>query len=46
MDEATKHLLVQQLGKEMSDISEDCYCARWLGGTGAVTPFPEIMQPF
>ncbi len=38
MDEATKHLLVQQLGREMSDISEDCYCAGWLGGTEYMVP--------
>jgi hypothetical protein len=38
MDEATRHLLVQQLGKEMSDISEDCYYAGWLGGTEYMVP--------
>jgi hypothetical protein len=38
MDEATRHALVQQLGQEMSDISEDCYCAGWLGGTEYTVP--------
>jgi hypothetical protein len=38
MDEATPHALVQQLGQEMSDISEDCYSAGWLGGTEYMVP--------
>ncbi len=38
MDEATKHALVQQLGEAMSEISEDCYCAGWLGGTEYMVP--------
>lgn len=38
MDEAVRHALVQQLGQEMSDISEDCYCAGWLGGTEYLVP--------
>jgi hypothetical protein len=38
MDEATKHALVQQLGDAMSDISEECYCAGWLGGTEYIVP--------
>ena len=38
MDEATRHSVLQLLGQEMSDISEDCYCAGWLGGTEYVVP--------
>jgi len=38
MDEAERHALVQRLGQEMSDISEDCYCAGWLGGTEYIVP--------
>ncbi len=38
MDDATRHALLQQLGQEMSDISEDCYCAGWLGGTEYFVP--------
>ena len=30
--------LVQQLGAEMSDLSEACWCAGWLGGTESVVP--------
>jgi hypothetical protein len=33
-----RHALVQQLGQAMSDISEDCYCAAWLGGTEYFVP--------
>jgi hypothetical protein len=38
MDEATRHELVQQLGQKMSDISEECYCAGWLGDTEYMVP--------
>jgi hypothetical protein len=38
MDEAVRHALVQELGQAMSDISEDCYCAGWLGGTEYLVP--------
>ena len=38
MDDAERHALVQQLGQAMSDISEDCYCAVWLGGTEYFVP--------
>jgi len=38
MDEATWHDLIQQLGAAMSDVSEECYCAGWLGGTEDVLP--------
>ena len=38
MDDATRHSLVQLLGQLMSDISEDCYCAGWLGGTEYFVP--------
>jgi hypothetical protein len=38
MDDRQHHDLAQQLGKAMSDISEDCYCAGWLGGTEYLVP--------
>jgi hypothetical protein len=38
MDETTRSALVQLLGQAMSDISEDCYCASWLGGTEYSVP--------
>src|SRR5262245_48140399 len=38
MDDVTRHALVQQLGRAMSDVSEDCYCAGWLGGTEYFVP--------
>jgi hypothetical protein len=38
MDVATRNALIQQLGEAMSDISEDCYCAGWLGGTEFMVP--------
>ena len=38
MDEAERHALLQQFGAAMSDISEDCYCAGWLGGTEYLVP--------
>jgi len=33
MDAETRHALVQLLGREMSDLSEECWAAGWLGGT-------------
>ena len=30
--------LIQTLGDQMSEISEDCYCAGWLGGTEHLVP--------
>lgn len=30
--------LIPVLGREMSDISEDCYCAGWLVGTEYIVP--------
>jgi hypothetical protein len=38
MDDATRPGLLRLLGQEMSDISEDCYCAGWLGGTEYFVP--------
>ena len=38
MDTDTRQAALQLLGKEMSDISEDCYCAGWLGGTEYLVP--------
>jgi len=38
MDDGTRHSLLQILGDEMSDISEDCYCAGWLGSTEYFVP--------
>lgn len=38
MDDTTQHDLIQQLGAAMSEVSEDCYCAGWLGGTEDVLP--------
>jgi hypothetical protein len=38
MDEAERHALVQQLGQVMSDISEACYRAGWVGGTEYFVP--------
>jgi len=38
MEDATRHALLQQLGAAMSAISEDCYCAGWLGGTEYLVP--------
>ena len=33
MDEPTRHAVLQLLGQAMSDISEECWSAGWLGGT-------------
>jgi hypothetical protein len=38
MDDAERNALVQELGQVMSDISEDCYRAAWLGGTEYFIP--------
>ncbi len=38
MDDATRHSLVQLLGSAMSELSEEAYCAGWLGGTEYVVP--------
>lgn len=38
MGEPERHALVQRLGQEMSDLSEDCWCAGWLGGTEYFVP--------
>jgi len=38
MDVSIRHALVQQLGAAMSDISEDCYYAGWLGGAEYMLP--------
>lgn len=38
MDDAARHALVQQLGEAMSDVSEECYHAGWLGGTEYFVP--------
>jgi hypothetical protein len=38
MDDAQRNAVVQHLGSAMSDISEDCYCAGWLGGTEYMVP--------
>lgn len=38
MDDATRHALVQLLGNAMSDVSEECWCAGWLGGTEHIVP--------
>jgi hypothetical protein len=38
MDDATRHALLQILGNAMSDISEDSYCAGWLGGAEYCVP--------
>lgn len=38
MDERTRHALLQLLGKAMSDISEECFYAGWLGGTEDEVP--------
>jgi hypothetical protein len=38
VDDAERHPLVQRLGQMMSDISEDCYYAGWLGGTEYLVP--------
>jgi hypothetical protein len=38
MNHDDRHGLVQQLGKAMSDISEDCYCAGWMRGTEYLVP--------
>jgi hypothetical protein len=38
MDDADRHAFVQQLGQAMSNISEECYCAGWLGGTEYFVP--------
>src|SRR6266540_3763096 len=38
MDDATRHAVLQLLGKAMSDISEDCWSAGWLGGTESDVP--------
>lgn len=38
MDEATWSALVELLGHATSDISEECYCAGWLGGTEYFVP--------
>jgi len=38
MDDKTRSSLLQMLGREMSDISEDRYYAGWLGGTEYFVP--------
>jgi hypothetical protein len=38
MDDVTRQSLLQLLGESMSDVSEDCYCAGWLGGTEYFVP--------
>jgi hypothetical protein len=38
MDDATRHAVLQLLGNAMSDVSEDCYCAGWGGGTEYFVP--------
>src|SRR5437762_13129857 len=38
MDDATRHSLLQLLGKAMSDISEDCYHAGWMDGAEYIVP--------
>lgn len=38
MDAAIRHALLQQLGEAMSEISEQCYYAGWLGGTEYLVP--------
>lgn len=38
MDDATRNGLLQLLGKAMSDVSEECYCAGWLDGTEYFVP--------
>lgn len=38
MTPETRNAILQLLGNEMSDISEDCYCAGWLGGTEYFVP--------
>jgi hypothetical protein len=38
MDDVTRRALLQLLGKAMSDISEECYCADWVGGTEYFVP--------
>lgn len=38
MDAATHHSLLQLLGDAMSDISEDCYYAGWLGDSESLIP--------
>jgi hypothetical protein len=38
MNDPTRHALLQVLGNEMSDISEDGYCAGWLGSTEHFVP--------
>ena len=38
MDASERNLIVQQLGEAMSKLSEECYCAGWLGGTEYLVP--------
>jgi hypothetical protein len=38
MDAAERHALIQRLGRAMSDVSEQCYCAGWLDGTEYFVP--------
>jgi hypothetical protein len=38
MDDATRYAVLQLLGNAMSGVSEDCYCAGWLGGTEYFVP--------
>ena len=38
MNDAERRALLQVLGNAMSDISEDCYCAGWMGGAEYFVP--------
>ena len=38
MGDATRHSLIQLLGLAMSELSEEAYCAGWLGGTEYFVP--------
>ncbi len=38
MNQVERDALVQQLGQAMSDLSEECYYAGWLGGTEYFVP--------
>jgi hypothetical protein len=38
LDNVERHALVQRLGQMMSDVSEDCYYAGWLGATEYLVP--------
>ena len=38
MDDATRHAVLQLLGRAMSDVSEECWYAGWVGDAEYLIP--------